>query len=74
MRRAFTRLRNGRGGPVLVEIPTDVLERGGAGAAGLHAGRRAHATAPIPAHVTRGRAAMLVAAKRPVIYAGQGVH
>jgi acetolactate synthase-1/2/3 large subunit len=24
LRRAFTRLRNGRGGPVLVEIPTDM--------------------------------------------------
>src|ERR1700710_3016819 len=38
-RRAFTKLKNGRGGPVIVEIP---VERGSAGTAGLHAGA-AHA-------------------------------
>ena len=28
MRRAFTRLRSGRGGPVLVEVPNDAVDRG----------------------------------------------
>ena len=30
LRRAFFQLRNGRPGPVLIEVPVDVLERGGA--------------------------------------------
>ncbi len=41
-RRAFTKLKNGRGGPVIVEIPADIVERGGRRAAELHAGA-AHA-------------------------------
>ncbi|GAA4482071.1 thiamine pyrophosphate-requiring protein [Rhodococcus olei] len=71
-RRAFSRLRNGRGGPVVVEIPRDmwfedvrepldyrpvVVTRSG----------------PDPLHVRRA-AELLIAAARPVIYAGQGVH
>ncbi|NKY33205.1 thiamine pyrophosphate-requiring protein [Nocardia speluncae] len=71
-RRAFSRLRNGRGGPVVVEIPRDMWF--------------ADVTVPLdyrpvistrsgpdPADVRRA-AEMLVAAQRPVIYAGQGVH
>ena len=72
MRRAFTRLKNGRGGPVLVEVPSDMwneelpepldyqpvmVTRYG----------------PDPAEVKRA-ARMLAEAKRPVIYAGTGVH
>jgi thiamine pyrophosphate-dependent acetolactate synthase large subunit-like protein len=72
MRRAFARLRNGRGGPVLVEIPVDLFD--------------AEVPEPLdyePVLTTRygpdpdcvRRAARLLAeAKRPVIYAGQGVH
>jgi acetolactate synthase-1/2/3 large subunit len=71
-RRAFTRLRNGRGGPVIVEIPADMwneevpepldyepvlVTRYG----------------PDPMHVTQA-AEKLAAAKNLVIYAGQGVH
>lgn len=71
-RRAFSRLRNGRGGPVVVEIPRDlwfedvtvpfdyrpvISTRSG----------------PDPADVRRA-AELLVAAERPVIHAGQGVH
>lgn len=71
-RRAFSKLRNGRGGPVVVEIPRDmwfedvtvpfdyrpvISTRSG----------------PDPADVRRA-AELLVAAERPVIYAGQGVH
>jgi len=72
MRRAFTHLRNGRLRPVLVEMPWDLLAD----------------ELPEPlvyASVVRTRSApdreavrevakVLVAAKRPVIYAGQGVH
>jgi thiamine pyrophosphate-dependent acetolactate synthase large subunit-like protein len=72
LRRAFTQVRNGRPRPVVVEIPKDVL------AAPLPAAAEYE---PVP--VTRSApddaaveeaAAALVAAERPVIYAGQGVH
>ncbi|WP_277345804.1 thiamine pyrophosphate-requiring protein [Nocardioides sp. JQ2195] len=71
-RRAFSRLRNGRGGPVVVEIPRDMWFE--------------DVTVPLdyrPVITTRSgpdpeavrRAAeLIVAAERPVIYAGQGVH
>ncbi len=71
MRRAFTRLRSGRGGPVLVEMPIDVWNEEIASPR-LHAGPQLR-TGPDPEAV-REAAAMLVAAERPVIYAGQGVH
>lgn len=72
MRRAFTRLRNGRGGPVVVEIPLDVW----------------HEDVPEPLdyepvvstrygpdpQAVKDAARMLVDATDPVIYAGQGVH
>ncbi len=72
MRRAMTRLKNGRGGPVVVEIPTDMFNE--------------EVPEPLdyqPVLVTRygpdpqdvkRAAAMLAGAKRPVIYAGTGVH
>ncbi len=72
MRRAFTRLRNGRGGPAVVEIPWDMY------------------TEELPApldyqpvlstrygpdpEAVREAARLLAAAKRPVLYVGQGVH
>jgi acetolactate synthase I/II/III large subunit len=72
MRRAFSQLRNGRGRPVIVEIPADIYGE----------------DVPEPLDYTpvfstrsgpdmdlvRAAAKTLVAAKRPVIYAGQGVH
>ncbi len=72
MRRAFARLKNGRGGPVVVEIPTDMF------ADDMPEGWDYQPTvrtrsAPDPAEARRA-AAMLAAAKRPVIYAGTGVH
>ncbi len=71
MRRAFARLKNGRGGPVVVEIPTDVFNEE---IGGLHyTPAVVTRTAPDPVDVKRA-AAMLVEAKRPVIYAGTGVH
>jgi thiamine pyrophosphate-dependent acetolactate synthase large subunit-like protein len=71
MRRAFQRLRSGRGGPVLVEVPND-----------LWAAECDPSAYVCPKHVRTGTdpdavreaAKMLVAAKRPVIYAGTGVH
>jgi len=71
-RRAFSKLRNGRGGPVLVEIPGDIWD----------------ADLPEPLDYTpvltarygpdprdvRAAVDLLLAAGRPVIYAGQGIH
>jgi acetolactate synthase-1/2/3 large subunit len=70
-RRAFSHLRNGRGGPVVVEIPLDLWQEeteleGYAPVSGARYG-------PDPADVERA-VDLLLAAKRPVLYAGQGVH
>jgi acetolactate synthase-1/2/3 large subunit len=72
IRRAFTQVRNGRPRPALVEFPIDVL---GAEYPGEIAYRPAPRTrsAPDPAAV-KDVARVLLAAKRPVLYAGQGVH
>jgi acetolactate synthase-1/2/3 large subunit len=71
MRRAFQQLRAGRGGPVLVEIPADVWDEEADPADYAPVGRLR--TGPDPEAV-REAAKALLAAKRPVIYAGQGVH
>jgi thiamine pyrophosphate-dependent acetolactate synthase large subunit-like protein len=71
MRRAFARLKNGRGGPVVVEIPTDVFNED---IGELHyTPAVVTRSGPDPLDVKRA-AAMLAEAKRPVIYAGTGVH
>ena len=72
MRRAFSRLRNGRGGPVLVEIPTDMWNEEVPDPLD-YTPVVATRTGPDPLAV-REAALLLRAAKRPVIYAGQGVH
>ena len=72
MRRAFTHLRNGRLRPVLVEMPWDVLAEDVTGPIDYVPVVRTR-SAPDPAAV-REAAKVLVAAKRPVIHAGQGVH
>jgi acetolactate synthase-1/2/3 large subunit len=71
MRRAFTQLRNGRPGPVLVEIPWDVCNE----AADISSYKPVFKTrtAPDPDHV-KSAARELAAASKPVIYAGQGIH
>jgi acetolactate synthase-1/2/3 large subunit len=71
-RRAFTHLHNGRRRPVIVEIPTDVQNEELSKALDFEPVVRTR-SAPDPAAV-RAAAATLVAAKRPVIHAGQGVH
>ena len=72
MRRAFTQVKNGRPRPVLVEIPVDVMRADVADDFAYTPAPRLR-TAPDPQAVTE-LAAALVAARRPVIYAGQGVH
>ncbi|BAK67441.1 thiamine pyrophosphate enzyme [Sphingobium sp. SYK-6] len=72
MRRAFTQLRNGRLRPVIIELPWDVLPEEVEEPLVYHPSVSAK-SAPDPAGV-RAAAALLTSAKRPVIYAGQGVH
>jgi len=72
MRRAFTQVRNGRPRPVLVELPVDLLREDVPDGWSYTPAPRLR-TAPDPADVARA-AEVLVAAERPVIYAGQGVH
>lgn len=72
MRRAFTQARNGRPRPVLVEIPKDVFEEDVSEPLD-YTPTFATRTSPDPQAVKEA-AEMLVEAKRPVIYAGQGVH
>jgi len=72
LRRAFSQLRNGRGGPVLVEIPTDIYNEEVPDPLD-YTPVIATRYAPDPAAVAEV-AKVLVGAKRPVIYAGQGVH
>ena len=72
MRRAFTQLRNGRGRPVLIEVPTDVFGEefeGEIDYAPVYSTR----SGPDPEAV-KAAAVTLRTAKRPIIYAGQGVH
>ena len=72
MRRAFTKLRSGRPGPVLLEIPSDV------GAEELDEVDFDYEIPPVvrtaadPDAISRAAAALL-AADRPIIHAGQGV-
>jgi acetolactate synthase-1/2/3 large subunit len=72
MRRAFARLKNGRGGPVVVEIPIDMFAEDMPEGWDYTPAVRTRA-APDPLDVRRA-AAMLAGAKRPVIYAGTGIH
>lgn len=72
MKRAFSRMKNGRPGPVAVEIPMDLAE--------APVGEKLKPYSPVtqalfgpdPAEVDRA-ADMLLAAQRPLIIAGQGV-
>jgi acetolactate synthase I/II/III large subunit len=72
MRRAFTQVKNGRPRPVLIEIPADVMTEEVPEPLAYRPPVRTR-SAPDPAAVAEV-AAILVAAERPVIYAGQGVH
>ncbi len=72
MRRAFTKLRNGRGGPVVVEIPADMFNEE-VPEPFEYTPVLSTRYGPDPDHV-KDAAALLAAAKRPVLYVGQGVH
>jgi thiamine pyrophosphate-dependent acetolactate synthase large subunit-like protein len=70
MRRAISAAKNGRGGPALVEVPTDIWNEDVGDIDYTPVG--VHKSAPDPADVSKAAEAIL-AAKRPVIYAGTGV-
>ncbi len=70
-RRAFQRLKAGRGGPVLVEIPTDVFAEDLAELAYTPPARLRLGPDP---QAVRAAVDLLLRAERPVLYAGQGVH
>jgi acetolactate synthase-1/2/3 large subunit len=72
MRRAFTYLRMGRPGPVMLELPKDVAEEEFDDAMFQYKPVKEAKTAGDPADV-RKVAEALIAAKNPVICAGQGV-
>jgi acetolactate synthase I/II/III large subunit len=72
LRRAFTQARSGRPGPVLLEIPADVWSLEVPGEFAYTPVVRPR-SAPDQAAVEEA-ADLLLAAERPLIYAGQGVH
>ena len=72
MRRAFSALKNGRPGPVMVELPRDLLELDIGSETVAH--RPFEPTRSTPAaHDVEEAARLLVEASCPVILAGQGV-
>ena len=71
MRRAFTRLRNGRGGPCLVEIPGDMFNEELPGTLDYTPVMTTR-YGPDPDQV-RDAAKLILRAQRPVIYAGTGI-
>lgn len=72
MRRAFTLLRSGSPGPVMLEVPTDVMNEEIPDAAFQYAPVRGSRPLGDPQDVTEAVKALL-AAKAPVIVAGQGI-
>ena len=71
MRRAFYHLRSGKPGPVLLEVPREIWSTDGADTSGYKP-VKGNLSAPDPADVAEATR-VLLAAKRPVIHAGQGV-
>lgn len=71
LRRIFFQLRNGRPGPVLLEVPLDVFNEDVPEF--TYVPSFTARTAPAPTDIERA-AKVLAAAEHPVIYAGQGVH
>jgi thiamine pyrophosphate-dependent acetolactate synthase large subunit-like protein len=72
MRRAFTQMRTGRPGPVVLEVPKDVAEQELTKDFTYTPVVR-HRTGPDPSDVTTA-IEMLLKAERPVLLAGGGVH
>lgn len=71
MRRAFYQLRTGKGGPVLLEVPTNVWTADFEGEFD-YVSVSGNRTAPDP-HDVKEAARVLLGAKRLVIHAGQGI-
>ena len=72
LRRAFAMLRNGRPQPVVIELPYDVLDKPYEGAFDYAPGKVVRSQ-PAQAEI-EAAAELLIAAKEPAIYAGQGIH
>ena len=72
MRRAYTMARNGRPGPVVLEVPGDMWNQEVPGQLEYTPVKRTR-FAPDPAAIDAA-AEVLINAQRPLIYAGQGVH
>jgi acetolactate synthase-1/2/3 large subunit len=70
MRRAISNIRNGRSGPAIVEVPTDIWNEEIGDLDYTPVG--VHKYGPDPVDVRKAAAAILKA-KRPVIYSGTGV-
>jgi thiamine pyrophosphate-dependent acetolactate synthase large subunit-like protein len=72
MRRAFHALRNGAPGPVVVELTADVCAQEAPESAAPYVSPKAARQMPEPSDI-RDAAEALIAAKRPLIWAGAGV-
>src|ERR1051325_3953687 len=72
MRRAFNALKNGRPGPVMVEVPADVMTAEFAGNEVDYAAMRPTRSSGDPRDIDDA-AKLLLEAKSPIIIAGQGV-
>jgi acetolactate synthase I/II/III large subunit len=72
MRRAYAAMRSGRGGPVMVEVPNEVFEA-------EYEGKLAYEPVPVQRSAPdpdaiKKAVEMLLAAKHPVLWGGQGIH
>ena len=72
LRRAYHAMRSGKAGPVLIEVPDEVFTAEYQGPLD-YAPVSLQRAAPDPAAVKKA-AEMLLAAKQPLLWAGQGVH
>ena len=72
MRRAYQAMRSGKAAPVLIEVPDEVNEAEYKGELNYKP-VPVHRSAPDPDAV-RKAAEMLLAAKNPILWAGQGIH
>ncbi|HTP91037.1 MAG TPA: thiamine pyrophosphate-requiring protein [Xanthobacteraceae bacterium] len=72
MRRAYAAMRSGKGGPVMVEVPNEVFEAEYEGKLD-YVPVPVQRAAPDPDAVKKA-VEMLLAAKHPVLWGGQGVH
>src|SRR4029079_11095202 len=72
LRRAYHAMRSGKGGPVLIEVPDEVADAEFKGTLD-YAPLPMQRAAPDPDAV-RKAVQMLLAAKSPILWAGQGVH